>query len=112
MSVIRQIQKEQREWSADNFPGRGENLKLGSSWMPLLGIIEEVGELAHSHLKHEQGIRGSDEKHTNAAKDAVGDIVVFLLDYCSSRGWDFEDTVATVWAEVKERNWKKDPKNS
>ena len=54
------------------------------------------------------GIR-TNEDHTAKKKDAIGDIVIFLADYCSSEGFDFEDIVLTVWKEVKQRDWKKNP---
>ena len=52
MLTFKQLQKEQIEWSARNFPDN-------EPWMPLLGIQEEVGELSHSFLKSAQGIRGT-----------------------------------------------------
>ncbi len=70
--------------------------------------MEELGELTHSHLKGEQGIR-TDENHEENAKDAIGDIVVFMADYCQSRGWDFNSIVWEVWGRVRERNWIKNP---
>ncbi len=43
-------------WIEHNFPGPD---------MPnsLLGVIEELGELTHAHLKSKQNIRGDQEKH-------------------------------------------------
>ena len=98
---LRQLQDEQRPWVQHNFGNR-------PSWMPLLGVMEELGELAHAHLKRAQGIRTT-EDHDAKARDAVGDIVVYLADYCSATGIDLERTVAEVWAEVKRRDWKADP---
>lgn len=46
------------------------------TYRPLLGAMEELGELAHAQLKMEQGIRGSKVKHAEA-KDAVADVVIF-----------------------------------
>lgn len=99
--MLRQLQDEQRPWVKHNFGDR-------PSWMPLLGIMEELGELAHAHLKMAQGIRTS-EDHLAKAKDAVGDIVVFLADYCSAMGFDLETLVEETWEKVKKRDWKADP---
>ena len=44
----------------------------------ILGCIEELGELTHSHLsvaRHPWHARG----HDTAAKDAIGDLIVYLL---------------------------------
>lgn len=71
-----EIQEDLKEWSENNF-GSDRDPEL-----PLLGIVEEVGELAHAQLKSIQKIRGTPEEHEEAKKDAVGDIVIFLLDWC------------------------------
>jgi NTP pyrophosphatase (non-canonical NTP hydrolase) len=87
-------------WSAHNFPGR-------TSVQPLLGVVEEVGELSHAYLKRQQGIRGTAEEHTAAVEDAVADIVIFLADFCNAEGIDLEATVERVWdTEVKPRDWR------
>ena len=49
----------------------------------LLGICEEAGELCHAQLKKEQGIRGTIEQHDAAMKDAVGDIMIYAINYLS-----------------------------
>jgi len=102
--MLKKLQDEQRPWVAYNFGDR-------PSWMPLLGVVEELGELAHAYLKRAQGIRTS-ENHTENAKDAVADIVIFLADYCSAEGFDLEAIVQETWDKVKQRDWKKNPDNA
>lgn len=106
MFDFRQLQEEVSEWARRNF-----GPPHGSGYRPLLGVQEEVGELAHAHLKAEQGIRGN-EDHESAKKDAVGDIVIYLADYCSSNGIDMQQAVEGTWNEVKRRDWKKNPDNA
>jgi NTP pyrophosphatase (non-canonical NTP hydrolase) len=101
--TFKQLQEEVGEWSSRNF---GEQLP----YRPLLGAVEEVGELSHAQLKMEQGIRGSVEEHQAAAQDAVGDIIVYLADYCARSGFDMQGIIEHVWGKVKQRDWKKDPK--
>jgi NTP pyrophosphatase (non-canonical NTP hydrolase) len=74
-----------------------------------MGIVEEIGELSHALLKQEQGIRGTWLDHETAAKDAVGDIVVFLACLCVLRGWDLAAIVDATWSEVRKRDWKARP---
>lgn len=83
--------------------------KNGPSWHPLLGIVEEVGELAHAHLKQAQGIRGTAAEHTVKKKDAVGDVLVYLADYCSREGFNMQRILEDVWSEVMERDWADNP---
>jgi len=95
---IKDIQNEQEEWARRNFPDR-------KSYQPLLGAMEELGELAHSHLKEEQGIRTS-EDHPENAKDAIGDIIIYLMDYCNQRGFDLAAIIYDTWAGMKRRDWQ------
>jgi NTP pyrophosphatase (non-canonical NTP hydrolase) len=68
--------EERDKWVAKNFP---DSYKTDT----LLGVVEELGELAHAHLKSKQGIRGTQSEHDEAAKDAIGDLVVYLLGVIS-----------------------------
>lgn len=72
--ILRRIQAEQRPWVAHNFGDR-------PSWMPLLGIVEEAGELCDAE----------DQRNLNDISDALADIMIFALDYCSGMGWDAGD---------------------
>lgn len=117
------VQEEIIEWQTHNFgPGPAVH--------PLMGMAEETGELAgalssephqalayflgqlfHSVLKDEQGIRGTHEEHMEAAKDAIGDWAVYAMAYCAKRGWSFQEIVMGTWESVSERDWIKYPKN-
>ena len=123
--TLARLQVEQKAWADKNFPGH-------VSHQPLLGVVEEsgeladamleklesvlvghaqlqsiVGRLAHAHLKREQGIRGTPQELNDKLKDAVGDIVVFLANYCSTMGFDMQQIVEETWAEVSKRDWAK-----
>lgn len=122
--TIRELQEENAAWARYNFPD-----SCALPHRPLLGIVEEVGELAevpgyendphitylaqaigklaHSRLKREQNIRVG-EQHVKAAQDAVADIAIFLVHYCETEGWDAQSIVEEVWAKVAKRDWQKD----
>lgn len=76
------------------------------AYRPLLGAMEELGELAHAQLKMEQGIRGPQEKHIAEAKDAVADIGIFLVAYCAAMDFDFQQLMEETWAMVRQRDFK------
>lgn len=97
---IRDLQMRHRAWVNKNFP-------LQKKHQPLLGLVEEVGELAHAHLKEEQGIRGL--THEAEKLDAVGDIFIYLMSYCNAAGYDLEDILLDTWETVEQRDWQKDP---
>ena len=96
------LQREVGEWSRKNFPN---NLPHH----PLLGLAEEVGELSHAHLKGEQGIRHSSKEIESMKADAVGDIIIYLVDYCERNGLLLQGCVDTTWALVQQRDWQKNP---
>lgn len=101
---LRTLQKEVEKWALANF---GEDVP---QHQPLLGIGEEVGELMHAQLKYEQGIRGYDvQKFSEDAGDAIGDIMIYLVDYCNRAGFSLDECVRVTWEKVRRRNWKKDP---
>lgn len=102
--TLRRLQDEQRPWVEHNFAGR-------EPFYPLLGAVEELGELAHAHLKALQGIRGTAEEHHAAKVDAVADAIIFLADYCTANGIDMQQALEDTWARVKVRDWKADPVN-
>lgn len=89
------FQAEQKAWTEKNFG-------VGPADHPLLGLFEEFGELCHAELKAAQGIRGDSAKHEVAAKDAIGDIVIYFADYATKRGVPFiEMTTATTFEDVQ-----------
>lgn len=103
MLTLRRLQSQMKRWQGHNFPDR-------PSYQPLLGAVEELGELAHAHIKSEQGIR-TGEDHESAKMDAVADVVIFLADYCNAEGIDFQDALDCTWEMVSKRDWQAYPEN-
>jgi NTP pyrophosphatase (non-canonical NTP hydrolase) len=99
MGKLDAIQVEQRIWAEKNF---GDV----PSWQPLLGVVEELGELAHAYLKNTQQIR-MEEDHKANMVDAIGDTVIFLLDFCNREKILLSDAIETTWDVVKKRDWDK-----
>jgi len=102
--MIRRIQNEQKPWVEHNFGTHRP------AWQPLLGAVEELGELAHAFLKRDQGIRVN-EYHKLSIEDALGDIVIYLMDFASAEDIDLQQVIERTWQEVKKRDWKKYPEN-
>jgi|ERR1035437_5371297 NTP pyrophosphatase (non-canonical NTP hydrolase) len=105
--MLRKTQAEIGEWSNRNF-GNVPNSQIPYRISSFLGMVEEVGEIAHSLLKLTQGIRGSQEKHVADIEDGIADLLVFTLDFCSRNNMDAESLLERVWAKVKLRDWTKD----
>jgi len=92
-------------WLEHNFPNTTKDAQL-------IGVMEELGELSHAHLKLKQGIRGATvEKNLSEIKDSIGDIVIYLINYCNVSGLNFEECVQKASDEVLKRDWIKYPEN-
>lgn len=98
--TLDEIQQQQKAWLDYNFPGEPD-------YYQLLGIMEEGGELCHAALKRMQGIRGTAAEHTAAERDALGDILIYLLGYCNRRGYSAQEILTETWTLVSKRNWQK-----
>lgn len=70
---LRTLQEEQAPWSKKNFGDR-------PSWQPLLGLVEEVGEL-------DEALEAKDEAEI---RDAIADITIYMADFCTALGFDLE----------------------
>jgi NTP pyrophosphatase (non-canonical NTP hydrolase) len=102
--TFKELQAEQADWSNYNF-GCG-----APAWHCILGALEELGELAHAYLKGEQGIRKNAKALCAAERDAVGDTIIYLTDFCNRRGYDLETIIRETWGEVRSRDWRAYPK--
>lgn len=111
LKPLDQIQEEIRAWARSQF---GDNVSLddtspsfGSplgSLPALMGIAEELGELFHAVAYRHQGRGYSNPQEHRAAKmDAVGDLMIYLLDYCSREKFDLLQVVRDTWEKVCKR---------
>ncbi len=96
------LQVELARWQSRNFGG-------ATNYQMLAGVTEEVGELAHAILKHEQRIRGMDDMQAfrAAAGDAVADATVYLIQLCTLLRLDFATLVQKTAEQVMKREWTK-----
>ena len=95
--VLNRIQTEQPAWTKHNFGDR-------PAWMPLVGAVEELGELSHAFLKRAQNIR-MEEDHDADIKDALADTIIYLCDFASSQGIALSQEVSKTWDTVRLRDW-------
>lgn len=78
-----ELQHDVGEWAEENF---GEEQP---PWWCIKGAYEELGELFHSDLKRDQGIRLDDEDvGPEAERDAIGDVLIYLMDFSYRAGYD------------------------
>lgn len=108
--MLKQKQDEILEWSTRNF-GEVPNSQIQLRISSFLGMVEEIGELAHALLKMAQGIRGTKEEHLAEIEDSIADLMVFLLDFCGRNDINAEKLLNEVWDKVKLRDWNKNKLN-
>lgn len=72
--IFQQVQTEMVAWQQHNFPNR-------PNWIPLMGMVEEIGELVEAESK--KGIEDT--------TDAIGDTAIYLADYCNGRKFSLYD---------------------
>ena len=98
------LQEQLLLWLDHNFPETNSDMQLK-------GVVEELGELAHADLKHQQGIRGYKDVAKTKAEimDAVGDINMYLMNYCNKMGIDYAECILFAWNTIKQRDWIKYP---
>ena len=65
----------------------------------LLKAFSEMGELADAELKWD-GL---------AARDAVGDVLVCLINFCAMRNLDITDCLSAACGEIKDRKGRMVP---
>lgn len=65
----------------------------------LLKAVSEMGELADAEIKG-----GKDEK-----MDAVGDVMVCLMNYAEMNCFDLTSALESAWNEIKDRNGRMVP---
>lgn len=114
-----ELQRQVGEWSARNFPGKvaddplhGVSEELGElteAFAAYMEVVQAVGRLQHAFLKRKQGIRGTPEELFAKLNDAVGDLDVFLSDFCNQVGIDRQAATEEAWYEVRDRDWRKNP---
>lgn len=95
------FQVEQKAWSIRNF---GD----GPQHRPVVGMIEELGELFEA--LEERNVLAStddDERCRAAIEDAVGDVIVYMVNVCWQRGWLLADLWETRFG-VPDIAFKKD----
>lgn len=102
--TLKQIQLEHSEWAQRNWPGY-------APYRAVLGMMEELGELSHAHLKTIDGIRGTAESHSLKERDALGDLLLFACAFASAQGYDLETILNETWEQVSQRDWIKYPLN-
>jgi NTP pyrophosphatase (non-canonical NTP hydrolase) len=72
IATFQELQAEQAPWAARNF---GDV----PAWQPLLGMIEEVGELFEVCTRVDE----EDERYEVDAKDAIADLIIFSVDFAN-----------------------------
>jgi NTP pyrophosphatase (non-canonical NTP hydrolase) len=102
MSIIHDLQIDTGAWRERNFPDYTAHEQF-------MGMVEEMGELSHAIIKGMQNIRHTPGEIHQLKEDAVADLFIFMLGYCTKEGIDFEQALYRTWNQVRKRDWVKYP---
>ena len=92
--TFEQLTRNVQEWAAARGIYAPSNARA-----QLLKAFSEMGELADAEITWD-GL---------AARDAVGDVLVCLINFCAMRDLDITDCLAAAWDEIKDRKGRMIP---
>ena len=92
--TFEQLTRNVQEWAA----ARGIYAH-SSARAQLLKAFSEMGELADAEI----------EDDGTAAADAVGDVLICLINYCTLYGLGITSCLAAAWDEIKDRKGRMIP---
>ena len=92
--TFEQLTRNVQEWAFER--GIYEH---SSARAQLLKAFSEMGELADAEIKGD----------VLAARDAVGDVLVCLINFCAMSGLGITDCLAAAWDEIKDRKGRMVP---
>ena len=97
------LQEDIAAWAKRNFPDENRETVV-------LGLAEEVGEMARAALKRYQGIRGTAREWELELRKEIGDVLIKLIHVAEV--WDIDLTQAVLerWDEVSRRDFVTNPK--
>lgn len=89
-------------WSGNNFGALPDTFHITK-------LTEEVGEAAHAvvRLFHESQGKKVNPKSEENLKDALGDIMVILMNLANNHGWALGNIIQEVADEVLARDYTK-----
>lgn len=110
-------QKRLFEWQKRNFDNaelwkmsKADLISLINKMQMVMGMAEEVGEVAHALLKHSERIRDYvDKSPLDDIIDGVIDSQIYGTQLLSSFGVNVEKATENVIESVTNRDWKKYP---
>lgn len=95
-----------------SFVGKVKNLTNKSPKQPdaddaLLKLGWAVGQLANSMFDVRP--RPGNTSYIAYLANNIPYIIMFSHDYCTARGWDYDQIVTDTWNSVKQRDWQRYP---
>jgi len=102
---LRVLQARLKNWEQEQM--------TSSTLITTLGIVGEIGELAHAVVKYQQGVRGiTGKKLREIAEDALVDALIFILATATHLDIDLQDALNKISEKVLARNWREWPEDA
>lgn len=102
MCEINTVQAQFKEWSQKNFGPLPDTFHITK-------LTEEVGEAAHAvvRLYHQSQGKKVNPKSEDNLKDALGDIMIILMNLANNHGWSLATIFRETANEVLARDYSK-----
>ncbi len=96
---LKELQEKIRNWNGEAFPS-------APSYLALIKVMEELGELASHYIgRIETRVGKEPVDHQAGMEDAVADIVISLCVFCEREHIELGDMVEKAWTEVSKRTF-------
>lgn len=93
------LQEKIRNWNGERFPN-------APSFLALIKVMEELGELAGHYIgRLEVRVGKAPSDHQKGVEDSVADVVISLCVFCEREHIDLALLVEKTWAEVSKRQF-------
>lgn len=99
------LQKKIHNWGGEKFPS-------APSYLALIKVMEELGELASHYIgRIELRVGKEPIEHQQGLEDSVADIVISLCVFCDREHVNLASLVNKTWEEVSKRQFVIKDKN-
>lgn len=113
---LRDLQQQVALWAQERWPDRTDY--DGSLDLPFYRLVATAGVMAAVVATLAEGVlfdpdtdeRVDPEICRDELRAALGEMVVFAIEFAARNGWNIDDIVREVWTEMRGEDWTRYPR--